>query len=465
PATPERATSSPVTLGVPRPLRALHEAAAPEFTPPGPALTLADCFRLAAVRSDTLKISAQDVLVAKTQWSQAAAALFPTVNLVNSESFQNQVRGGTASRLSLSGAAGRDYTSQTGVQASYTLFNGLQNYNAVGAAAQTIESKRQSLRYAYQTLYQDVASAYYQTLIDAGQAVILGDLVRDFEARVAELDRRVKLGRSRPADLLLAQADLASGRVNLEQEKALTAADLELLAFYVGIPSGKLFLKDDTALPSASNLEAYLRNLNFRPDLLAQLAAIRAAERSLSEAKGQLWPTLTANFDWTPLNDPKSTQQWTATFQASLPVFDGGLIVARINEQRELLRQSRFTWESLQRTGDQQVRSAFAAFNGSVAQFLQNRQYAELSALNFNAQLDDYRHGVSANLDVLTALQSYHTARQQLHVADMNARLNFIKLHVAAGNAPTGEEAKVTATNAPLPDPAASTAGGTGAGP
>ncbi|WP_162274659.1 TolC family protein [Verrucomicrobium sp. GAS474] len=440
PATQAAATASPVAQGGPTPL-------APGEKP----LTLAECFRLAAIRSDTLKITAQDVLIAKTQWSQAAAGLFPTVSLVNSESFQNQVRNGTAARLSVSGAAGRDYGSSTGIGATQTIFNGAQNYNAVGAASQTIEAKRQTLRYGYQTLYQDTATAFYQMLIDAGQVSILTDLVHDFESRVTELQRRVRLGRSRPADLLLAQADLASGRVSLEQEKALLNVDREMMAFLIGIPAGKIFLRDEAALPTAANIEAYLRDINFRPDLLSQLATIRATERDLSSAKGALWPTITGDFNWTPLNDPKNTQQWTATFNVSLPIFDGGLIIGRINEQRELLRQSQFSLESLQRTGDQQVRSAYANFNGSAAQYLQNRQYAELSAMNYNAQLDDYRHGVSANLDVLTALQSYHSARQQLHVADMNTRLNFIKLHVAAGNAPTGSDAVTTVTSAPIP--------------
>ena len=52
--------------------------------------------------------------------------------------------------------------------------------------------------------------------------------------------------------------------------------------------------------------------------------------------------------------------------------------------------------------------------------------------------MEDYRRGVVSNLDVLTALQDYQTARIQLHNANMTARLDLINLHVAAGTAARG---------------------------
>ncbi len=451
PATREMATASPLPSGGPLPL--------PDEARP---LTLSDCFRMAAVRSDTLKISAQDILIAKTQWSQAVAGLFPTIALANNEAFQNQVRNGPRETtlgqtspipnyVSLPGDtfplplfSGRDYISATGVTAMQTLFNGGQNYNAIGAAKQAIEAKKESLRFAYQTLYEDVAAAFYQTLGDAGEVVILGDMDRDLEARIHEINRRVQLGRSRPAEMLQAQADLAGTRVSLEREKTLLASDREMMAFYIGLPAEMIYLVDENPLPSAENIETYLRTLNFRPDVLFQIDAIRVAERNVSSAKGQLAPTITAQFDWTPLNDPKESQQWIAAFTATLPIFDGGLIIGQISQQKDILRQSRINLESLQRTADQQVRTAFVNFNGSVAQYLQNLQYAQFAALTFDAELDDYRHGATSNLNVLAALHNYHTAREQLHLADIDARLSFIKLHVASGNAPTA--APVAAT-------------------
>ena len=99
--------------------------------------------------------------------------------------------------------------------------------------------------------------------------------------------------------------------------------------------------------------------------------------------------------------------------------------------------RARLNVEQLQRTADQDTRTAYANFNASVAQVVVLREAATLAAKNFEAQVDDYRRGVVSNLDVLTALQDYQTARIQLHNANMQARLDLINLHVAAGMAAT----------------------------
>jgi outer membrane protein len=103
-----------------------------------------------------------------------------------------------------------------------------------------------------------------------------------------------------------------------------------------------------------------------------------------------------------------------------------------------MVRQSRLNVEQLKRTADQDTRTAYANFNASIAQVIVLREAATLAAKNFEAQVDDYRRGVVANLDVLTALQDYQTARIQLHNANMQARLDLINLHVAAGTAARG---------------------------
>jgi outer membrane protein len=126
------------------------------------------------------------------------------------------------------------------------------------------------------------------------------------------------------------------------------------------------------------------------------------------------------------------------TLQISMPIFDGGLIAGQIHQNHEQMREDRIDVEQLQRTADQDTRTAYANFDAAVAQILVLREAATLAAKDFEAQVDDYRRGVVSNLDVLTALQDYQSARIQLHDANMTARLDLINLHVAAGMAATG---------------------------
>jgi len=409
------------------------------------ALDLQTCFQMTAVRDDSLKISMQDIYVAQAQLSQAIAALWPTFTATNQQEFLHY-RNSSVNTSSILGNStingNRNYTSQSHVTMNYTLFNGGQNWNNVGAADAGIAAKRQTLARDYETIYQAVAQAFYNVLQFEGDLVIQHDLIEALQARVDDLQDRVKLGRSRPSELLQAQTDLANARVTVEQQRGSMNAAKETLAFYLGIPSSQIKLKDTQKFPTTAQVEAYLQHSGTRPDVLAQLEGLRQSERNLSVAIGQLWPTISAQGDFLASQDPASNQiDASMTLEASLPIFDGGLIIGQINQNKELVRQSRLNVEQLQRTADQDTRTAYVNFSSSVAQVVVLREAAVLAAKNFEAQVDDYLKGVVDNLAVLTALQDYQNARQQLHDLNMKARLDLINLHVAAGMAATGPNA------------------------
>jgi outer membrane protein TolC/AcrR family transcriptional regulator len=407
------------------------------------AVDLQTCFQLTAVRDDSLKISLQDVRVAQAQMSQSIAALWPTFTATNQQEFIhyinpnqvtgfNIVNGSTQSNLI-------NYTSESNVNMTWTLFNGGQNWNKVGASSAAIAAKRETLARDYQTIYQDVAQAFYNVLEFQGDLAIQRDLVDALAARVDDLKGRVSLGRSRPSELLQAQTDLANARVTIQSDLGSDNAALETLAFYTGIPAAQLKLKDTQKFPSVEQLEYYLAHSGDRPDVLSQVQSLREAQRNLDAAWGELLPTVTAQGQYLASQDPVSNNiDGTMILQMSMPIFDGGLIAGQIHENHELVRQSALNVEQLKRTADQDTRTAYVNFNASAAQVVVLREATVLAAKNLEAQVEDYRRGVVDNLDVLTALQDYQTARQALHNANMTTRLDLINLHVAAGLAATG---------------------------
>ncbi len=417
------------------------------------ALDLETCFRLTAIRDDSLKISMQDIYIAQAQLSQSIAALWPNFTASNEQQFLHYRNGGGNS-ISILGnstiSGNRTYTSQSNIGMTYTIFNGGQNWNTVGASSAGVAAKKQTLARDYQTIYQSVAQAFYTILQYEGDLIVQGDLIRALQARVDDLKARVALGRSRPSEFLQAQTDCENAKVTAERQKGSLNAARETLAFYTGIPSGKFKLKETQKFPTAAQLEAYVSKSLNRPDILSQLESLRQAERNLSVAKGQLWPTVTANGNYLAQQDPATNQiDGTMTLQVSMPIFDGGLIIAQIRQNKELVRQSALNVENLKRTSDQDTRTAYVNFNASVAEVIVLREAAQYAAKNFQAQIEDYRRGVVSNLDVLTSLQDYQSARQQLHDSNMMARLNLINLHVAAGIASTG----LGANNQALPLP------------
>ena len=471
PTAPDMATITPIPSSGPstadvRPVPLAVKASHPELATVSPieanahnprALDLQTCFQLTAMRDDSLKISMEDIEIARAQLSQSLAALWPTFTANNQQewlhysstsstgfsipSFGGGAGGAGGAPVTDISIAGNNPTheSQSNVTMTYTLFNGGQNYNNVGASRAAVDAKRETLARDYQTIYQDVAQGFYNVLQFEGDLVVQHDLVEALSARVDDLQQRVKLGRSRPSEMLQAQTDLANARVTEEQQRGSENAALETVAFYIGIPSGHFTLKDTGRFPSAQELEYYLQQSGARPDVLSQLQSLRQAERQLSAAKGELWPTVTANGNYLAQEDPNDNNvDATMSLEISMPIFDGGLILGQIHQNHELVRQSALNVEQLQRTADQDTRTAYVNFNASVAQVVVLREAARYAAKNLEAQVEDYRRGVVSNLDVLTALQDYQTARAQLHNANMQARLDLINLHVAAGLASRG---------------------------
>jgi outer membrane protein len=460
---PSITNSAPVVMPDVRPIPLAVKASHPELATISPiaentgnvrALDLQTCFQLTAIRDDSLKISKEDVEIARAQMSQSIAALWPTFTVTNQQqfihynapttglsftSFGTPVGGGSATGGVTTVTEGqRNYQSQSNVNMSYTIFNGGQNWNNVGASARAIAAKKQTLARDYQTIYQDVAQAFYNVLQFEGDMAVQDDLIDALRARVDDLRDRVNLGRSRPSELLQAQTDLANAKVTYESQRGSMNAAMETVAFYTGVPSAKLVLKDTQQFPSVDKLNAYLAQSPNRPDVLSQIETMKQSERQLASAIGQYLPTISAQGNFLASQDPVSNNiDATMTIEASMPIFDGGLIAGQVHQNHELVRQNRINIEQLQRTADQDTRTAYANFDAAVAQILVLREAATLAAKDFEAQVDDYRRGVVSNLDVLTALQDYQTARIQLHNANMTARLDLINLNVAAGLAAT----------------------------
>ncbi len=407
------------------------------------ALDLPECFRMAAVRSDTLLINQQSIVVARAQYSQALAELYPTINFVNSQTFQSASSTGggsisTAVGNTIQTSGNKVYSSSSLLTVSQTLFNGGANFNNIAAQNANVEAQRYNLKASYLTLYQEVAQSFYQILMSEGDIVVTEDGITALEEEVKTEQAWVHIGRALPSDLLTTQASLAAARVNLEQFRGTLAAARELMAFYLGIPAAQIKLRETMKFPNDQDLEKYLKVLGVRPDILSYVAQVREAERTLAATEGALLPQVSASGSYILTSDPPGRQtSWEVSFQTTIPIFDGGLIIGEIRQQKALTRESQLNLENLRRTDDQNLRTAFVTFNASVAQVLKLREDVQLSALSYNAEADEYKRGVVTNLNLLTALTALQTARQQLNDADIGARLDLIDLHVASGFAPT----------------------------
>ena len=124
-------TNAPPVMPDVRPIPLAVKASHPELATISPieqnaknphALDLQTCFQLTAIRDDSLKISMEDIEIARAQLSESIAALWPTFTANNQQQFLHYL--GPSQGFTILGNStiegNRNYTSQSHVQMSYT---------------------------------------------------------------------------------------------------------------------------------------------------------------------------------------------------------------------------------------------------------------------------------------------------------------------------------------------------------
>jgi len=408
--------------------------------PPGP-LSLQICFELAVLRSETLGMSEEDIRVAQARYWQAIGSILPRVHAIASETLQNSTGGGggsgvlTGDSFDSSGFGGsRKDRFISRLNVTQPIFSGFREFSTASATQATIEAHKQSKERTRQLLYLDVADVFYQILLYQGDMDLLDEMREALDDRVKELDRRVQLGRSRTGESLMAKSALAESLVSIEQARGLLGASTELLCFLTGVRSAKLELRDEQILPDAEALESYLASTGERPDILAAIQSERAARKELSAAKGEHWPTISAEGNYYLNESPSSRREWNIFLTFDLPIFEGGVIEARVNERQALARSSELNLERLRRAADTEVRTAYNNFVTSAAQGARLQEAVQVGEANYQVQMTDHKLGLASNLDVLDALGQWHDMRRRLLMVQTDARVNLVRLHVAAGD-------------------------------
>jgi outer membrane protein len=414
-------------------------------------LDLKTCYELALLRMETIGLSEEDIRVAQARYWQAVGAILPNIKVVGEQAlYKNRAAafssnsgsfggGGDATGTGGSGASEPEidnYPRTARVNVRMPLFGGLRDFETAKAAKAEVEGKRQTRSRTLQNLYLDVATSFYEQLGYEDDLRILEEITRTLNDRVNELDRRVKLGKSRDSELLQSQTSLGQAKVTLERTRGLLGASREMLAFYTGLRAEELKLKDTTPPPPDSlTVAEYLAKTADRPDILAAVQTQRSARAKLSAAKGEHWPSVNFEGDYYLYDSDKIQDgEWSGFVTVELPIFEGGSIEARVNENKALFAQSRLDLAKLQREAERDVRTSFNNFNSSLAEFARLEEAAATAELNYKAQQGDYNLGVINNLDVLQSLRELQDLRRDLADTRYTVKLNLIKLHVNAGD-------------------------------
>jgi len=320
---------------------------------------------------------------------------------------------------------------------------------AVEAAGQLSIAGNVAFTAAHQQLIFNVARAYF-TLAGADAAVRAARQGLA-DAQVVQQSGEALFGRGLDTivDVQLARRATAQAQYDLAQaETAQHDAMYTLLAAMELPPTTKLRVAGATERPlpprTARAVDDVLREaLRQRPDLLAQVAKLRASDAEIAAARSALFPKILlstnvqGNIGRLNVNNspyfPVEKPQGAALLKFEWPLYEGGLLQNKLTLAQSKREEAE---AALQERTDQALREVALAYD-QVDTGLQ--QYDAAIALQtaseaaFHSASDSYADGVGTLTDATSAQTGLATARAAVARAHAQSLINAAALAFATG--------------------------------
>lgn len=364
----------------------------------------------------------------------ARSALFPTLaGLVLGQTLRQGVLFGTTFVRQTEGLG------TLALELDYTVFDYGARWQALTAAHEELFATNFAFNDTHLRILYQVTDAYYRLLTASGQVDAAEANLENARTVAESAEARLNAGLATLPDALEARAAAAQAEYDLSSlqgARQIAQGDLLTLA---GLPvTTPLSVQplEELAPPAVDQESADLaieRALAERPDLLEQVARIRAADARIQAARAAYLPrvSFTGNLgrlrgygeqDLLP-GTYAGSGEWNAQLNLSWTLFDGGRRSGELARARAERRQSAAELDVARDRAENQVWTAYANLHTAVAQQHAAQTLLQAAGSSYSAAIESYRDGVRTLLDVVAAQRALAQARSQ----EVTARANLFR--------------------------------------
>jgi outer membrane protein len=407
-------------------------------TPVGAAegLNLDDYFAAALKRSEVVATQVELIRQAEERYQQASAALYPTVTGLASYTRQEAVQSRTPS--------GSEIPSReplVALNATQPLFRGFREFAALRQTQALIGAQKLDYDNARLQLFKDVAQNFFNVLSLERELVNLGKEIEQNQQREREIQARVRIGRSRAAEILTVQSAISTLRAEAEQLRGQRQIARETFAFLSGLDQATSLRDTEAQKAELEPLDVYLGRIDLRPDVRAGRQRLAAARENVDVASGERLPSvdLTGNYYFKRSGSLEDVN-WDVGIAVTVPLYTGGAVQSRVREAASQRTEAELTVSQTRRLAEQEIRASYQSIVYDRAQIEALARATEAAQKNYEAQAHDYRLGLVTNLDVLQALTALQQNQRALDRARYAMQLDYTRLQAAAVRRPTAQE-------------------------
>jgi outer membrane protein TolC len=440
PPSPDKVWHSKAEQGLAQQLAAHPEAK--YDVDPAKVYTLAELIDLAEQHNPETRVSWQEAKARAESLGIARSAFYPTLTAV-----------ALAATVRQAALIGEYFHRQTEglfiptLHVDYLIFDFGGRSGAVDIAKANLLIANLAFNDTHRQLIFKVSAAYYRLLNAMGQREAAAASLKNAQAIEQDAQSRLDNGLATKPDVL--ESTAARTQAEYDLEAAIGAEDIAHgdLASAMGLPPETPFKLQDihelptpTAMADSIDLEID-RAFAQRPELMQQMARVRAAEGALKRGHSAYIPTIGfsgdgglarayGQQDLLPGHYAQG-EYWTVGMKMQWTLFDGG---RREHEIAEAKAEKRAAEAGIDALHDQIGNEVWAAYSNMKTALRQQQAAAALldaSTQSYEAARESYSYGVRSQLDVISAQKTLAQAlsedvlartRLLLQVADLAFR-------------------------------------------
>jgi len=295
-----------------------------------------DCLAQAQKNNPELISSAEKINQERSGKDITASGLYPQTNATLGAS--------TGESKSDSGATTTNNSYSYGINASQLIFDGQKSISATKAAEEDVKAAQENYRFTSTQTRWNLRTAFVNLLKAQELIKVAQDIEKIRRDNLVLITLRYQSGLEHKGALLTAEANVAQARLEISQAKRDVELAQRQLAKAMGAKEFKAFFVQGDFVVSAATMQKpdFDQVIKKNPSVLQALAKKNSAMFNVKATKGNFAPQVSASAnagkksaDWPPDND-----QWSAGLNVSLPLFEGGLKQAQLDQARAVYRQA-----------------------------------------------------------------------------------------------------------------------------
>lgn len=393
-----------------------------------PTKTLTECIEIAVQQHPSLKAAGASVEAGHQRVWEAASNYLPQVSAnynANRRRTSNAARTGGFGP----GIAQTFNFYSTGIGFTQVLFDFGQTLASIRSAQAAEQSLEADLSTQRDTVVLNVKQSYFNLLAAIRLLKVADDTVHQSQKHLEQAQGRYDVGMAPKFDVTNVQVQLAQAELNQVTARNNVAVAREMLRNALGLVGPLDFdIVDDFGARRVqiSSEEALALAYDKRPELQSIQAQERSTEQQIASLQRNYLPNLSGNgaYNWTG-NDYPLQSSWTVGAVVNLSIFNGGLTVAQVAEQKANLSNLKFNEDVLRQNIALEVRQAVL----NLQQAAESIRVAEkgLQQAHENLDLADgrYKTGVG-NIIELTDAQTSLTTAEANYVQALYGYQNFV---------------------------------------